>query len=106
MRSQIVHNTGALFLVDDSAENALDASASSPPVKVLLFGDYPWNAVVYRHGEQDRMTYVEKADKGLLADSEAKRGKALTEGWLPEGVERVSDWDAVVRWTEDFERKR
>ena len=101
---QIVHTTGALFLVDDSGENALDASTAIPPVRVLLFGKYPWNAVIPRPAHQDSMTYIEKERRGLLQDSEDMRATLVREGWLPDGVERVAEWEDVVRWVEHNER--
>lgn len=92
-----------MFLIDDSAENALDAAAASPPVKVLLFGDYPWNAAVHPRGEEepeDTMTYVELEKRGRL-ENRAKRRKELIErAWLPEGVERVKDWAEIISWVQ------
>jgi hypothetical protein len=112
-----------MVLVDDSAENALDASQADPPVRVLLFGDYPWNAVVKKvkssipaagssraagngHGEAgeedlDELPYVEKEKRGLLARSAERRKALIAEGWLPEGVKRVRDWNAVIKWVQE-----
>lgn len=113
-KAEVVHQTQALFLVDDSAENAVDASRADPPVHVLLFGEYPWNAIVPRKDrpaddpladpEDDRMTYKDKERLGLLAKSEERRRRLIEEGWVPKGVERVKDWDAVVRWVEAKEQ--
>jgi hypothetical protein len=104
---QIVHSTGSLFLIDDSAENALHAANSSPPAKVLLFGDYPWNAVV-QHGEEepeDTMTYVELQEAGKLEKRAERRKHLIHEGWLPQGVERVRDWNAVIAWVEEYGKR-
>ena len=103
--AQIVHSTGALFLIDDSAENALDAAQATPPCRVLLFGAYPWNAIVHRPSDtrpEEKTTYLEKEQRGLLAESGARRREMVAEGWLPDGVERVRDWDEVVAWVEGF----
>ena len=105
---QIVHSTGSLFLIDDSAENARDAASASPPVKVLLFGDYPWNAVVHKDGDdapEDLMTYVELEKQGLLEKRAKRRREQMKSGWLPDGVERVKDWNAVIEWVKAFEAK-
>jgi len=105
---EIVHSTGSLFLIDDSAENAFHAATHSPPAKVLLFGDYAWNAVVqHDEGEpEDTMTYVELKEAGLLEKRAARRQSLIQEGWLPEGVERVRTWDEVIAWVEKFGRDR
>lgn len=99
----MVHQTHALFLVDDSAENALDCASADPPVRVLLFGEYGWNRVVLRQEErarEDGMTYVDLEREGKLEDMEKKRDERVREGWLPRGVERVSGWEQVVHWVE------
>ena len=98
------------MLIDDSAENALEASIAEPPVSVLLFGRYPWNEVVSKspsdHGQSDKeeggidqMTYVE----GLLPLVEERRRKRVEEGWVPPHVERVGDWEDVVQWLNKWE---
>lgn len=105
MNAQIVHSTNALFLIDDSAENARDAASASPPVKVLLFGDYPWNAIVHKHGDEqseDTMTYVELEKRGMLEKRAERRKQLIQRAWLPEGVERVKDWNAVISWVDAF----
>jgi hypothetical protein len=91
-------------LIDDSAENALHAANALPPAKVLLFGDYPWNAVVAHDAEQpeDTMTYVELKEAGLLEKRAERRKILIEEGWLPKGVERVRSWDEVSAWVEKF----
>ncbi len=102
-----MHSTGALFLIDDSSENALDASTAIPPCKVLLFGRYPWNAVVHDPEQsipEDSLPYYEKAEQGLLEESERRRQKLIQQGWLPHGVERVSDWEEVVQWVKEYEK--
>lgn len=34
---------------------------------------------------------------------EERRRALIQEGWLPAGVERVRDWEAVVEWVKGFE---
>lgn len=48
------------------------------------------------------MTYVELQKQGLLEKRAARRNEKIQEGWLPKGVERVKDWDAVIKWVEKF----
>ena len=103
----MVHETGSLFLIDDSAENALEASIADPPAKVLLFGEYPWNAVVPRHSTKSiGMTYVERVKEGKLAEWEEQRERDIAEGWLPSGVERVKNWAEVLEWVDAFDQAR
>ncbi|TYJ53448.1 hypothetical protein B9479_005945, partial [Cryptococcus floricola] len=110
----IVYNTQSLFLIDDSAENAYDtATAPFPhphphpnPTKVLLFGTYPWNAIVHTPETTlpvEKLTFVAKQERGLLEEAERVRRGKIGEGWLPEGVERVAGWGEVVRWVEGME---
>ena len=107
-KAAVVHQTGSLLLIDDSAENALDASRASPPVKVLLFGKYGWNRVVLtpeQSDELDQATYAEWQAAGQMDEVAARRRKREEEGWLPDHVERVDDWQGVVafmkRWEAD-----
>ncbi|ODO08959.1 hypothetical protein L198_00698 [Cryptococcus wingfieldii CBS 7118] len=111
-KAEIVYNTQSLFLIDDSAENAYDtAIANFPhpqPTKVLLFGNYPWNAIVHTPETTlpvEKITFVAKQEQGLLEEAERVRRGKIEEGWLPEGVERVGDWGEVVRWVEGFESR-
>ncbi|WWC61656.1 uncharacterized protein I303_104240 [Kwoniella dejecticola CBS 10117] len=111
-KAEIIHSTSSLFLIDDSSENAYDVATSTyphdGPIKVLLFGDYPWNAVV--HGDPsfpksavEGMTYHEKVKNGLLEEYESIRKKKLEKKWLPPGVERAGDWEKVLGWVERFD---
>ncbi|WVQ82411.1 hypothetical protein IAT38_004539 [Cryptococcus sp. DSM 104549] len=111
-KAAIIHNTSSLFLIDDSAENAYDIATSEHPhphdTKVLLFGAYPWNAIVRDPSSAlpvEQMTYHDKTLKGLLEESERVREEKIKENWLPEGVVRAANWDAVVEWVEEFDRK-
>ena len=108
-KAEIVHSTGSILLIDDSAETALDAARADPPVKVLLFGKYPWNAIVHRpenSNELDELTYVERIRRGLVETGEERRNKLIREAWLPDGVERVADWADTVRWVGELESRR
>lgn len=99
-KADVVHKTHALLLVDDSAENAVECAQASPPVQVLLFGQYGWNEVVLRQEDrhrEDKMTYVELEAQGEMDAALRKREERLKEAWLPQGVERVRDWKEVVR---------
>ncbi|KAK8864211.1 hypothetical protein IAR55_001457 [Kwoniella newhampshirensis] len=111
-KAEIIHSTSSLFLIDDSSENAYDVSISLHPhpypTKVLLFGSYPWNAIVHKPEQLqplEEMTYLEKEEKGLMGQYEALRKEKIAQGWLPESVERVADWEGVVKWVEKFGEK-
>ncbi|OCF60381.1 hypothetical protein L486_00014 [Kwoniella mangroviensis CBS 10435] len=112
-KAEIIHNTSSLFLIDDSSENAYDVSTSTypheGPTKVLLFGDYPWNAIVHdplKKSPIEGMTYHEKQEKGLLDEYEDLREQRIKDGWLPPGVERVGNWGKVIEWVESFDNAR
>ena len=108
------HQLDARVLIDDSAENVLlCATQANPPVPCLLFGSYAWNAAIrepgsHRHPddkevEEGGMTYKQKEEKdpALIRQAEERRREVVSKAWLPEGVERVRDWDEVVRWVKE-----
>lgn len=107
-----MRQTNALLLVDDSAENAVAAASADPPARVLLFGEYPWNAeIVPPHGEcaahpHDKLIYVERERQGLLVECKARRDMRIEHGWLPAGVSRVPDWEGVVDAVRAFELEK
>ncbi|KAG6919590.1 hypothetical protein DXG01_004254 [Tephrocybe rancida] len=97
-KAEVCANLGAVLLIDDSSENALQCAASKKPIQVLLFGDYEWNKRVSGPLDaRDEMSF----DRRL----EAGNGK---EFWkdecvlIPEGapLTRVRDWNEVVRWVQ------
>ena len=105
-KAQVIHQTGALLLIDDSADNAVESSRAQTDCPVLLFGSYPWNAVVLdpdQKDELDNLTYVDMVSRGLLDKVEERRRKRIEAGWLPDHVERVADWDAAVEWVDRWE---
>jgi hypothetical protein len=55
--------------------------------------------------DEDKMTYVEWQNRGLLDQVEKRRKERIERGWLPEHVERVSDWNEVVQWLQRWEDK-
>lgn len=55
---------------------------------------------------EDSMTYVELEKRGLLEKRAERRRGLVQKGWLPDGVERVKNWDAVIKWVEAFDAKR
>lgn len=93
------------MLIDDSIENAFDCATASPPVPVLLLGQYPWNRYLSSsESPEDMLAYDERIRRGI--DSPA--GEALAEQlrWtgedvgqaLPEVVHRVKDWQEVIEF--------
>lgn len=77
-------------------------------MKVLLFGRYPWNEVVGPPEEMDELdggTYVEWREGGKMEEVEKRRKGRVERGWMPDHVERVGDWDEVVRRLERWEEE-
>ncbi|GMK58224.1 hypothetical protein CspeluHIS016_0502560 [Cutaneotrichosporon spelunceum] len=106
-KHEVMKQTGAMLLVDDSAENALAASKAAEPPRVLLFGNYPWNAEIVAPGEahpHDKLIYIDCEECGHLPARHQRRQARIARGWLPDNVSRVSDWNAVVEWVEGHER--
>lgn len=101
-KHEVMMQTNALLLVDDSAENAITCARLDPPKKVLLFGSYPWNAEIRNPAEpenpDDKKTYVELEKEGKLDEARERRQKRIDEAWLPKGVTRVRDWKEVVEY--------
>lgn len=100
--------TNALLLVDDSAENAMTCACLQPAKTVLLFGSYPWNAEVRPphvepHPDESK-TYVELEAEGKLYEARERRRQRIEHGWLPEGVMRVKDWEAVVEFVRGLDK--
>lgn len=48
--------------------------------------------------DEGGLTYLEKEEKGVLAESEARWAAWKAKAWIPEGVERAADWTEVVQW--------
>ncbi|KAI5123754.1 hypothetical protein M0805_000345 [Coniferiporia weirii] len=98
-KDEVCHRIGAKLLIDDSAENALAcARDASPPIPVLLFGDYSWNKRVSlleqpqdQLGFQDRLAF----EVGREWWKEEDVNKVL-----PANVKRVNDWSEVVVYIE------
>lgn len=107
-KHEVMLQTGALLLVDDSAENALTCARLKPRQRVLLFGSYPWNAEVRSPHEaehpDDKKTYVELEKEGKLAEAQARRQKRIDAAWLPEGVTRVKNWGEVVEFVKALDK--
>ena len=91
----------AKLLIDDSAENALAcAKEASPPIPVLLFGDYSWNQRVSRLDHpQDHLGYKERLE---FEHGEEWWKKESVDKELPENVKRVKNWEEVVAHVESL----
>ncbi|KAG6844335.1 hypothetical protein H0H87_007693 [Tephrocybe sp. NHM501043] len=95
-KAQVCADLGAVLLIDDSAENALQCATYKEPTRVLLFGDYEWNK---------RLSGPQDARDEMAFDQRLKAEKGK-EFWkeenvpIPEGapVTRVGEWAEVVRW--------
>ncbi len=96
---QICHRIGAKLLIDDSVENALACASATPPVTVLLFGDYQWNkreskvdAPEDHLGYEDRLK-AEGGQEWWLEDN--------VDGNQPSNVTRARGWQEVVSWAKE-----
>ena len=84
------------MLIDDSVETALACAKAEPRAHVLLFGDYGWNQRESKLEEsKDRMSYEER-----LAYENGREWWKDEHAELPDRVERVKDWTAVVSWVQ------
>ncbi|KAG6866031.1 hypothetical protein C0991_009440 [Blastosporella zonata] len=98
-KAQVCADLGAVLLIDDSVENALQCATYKEPTQVLLFGDYEWNK---------RLSGPEDANDGMTFDRRIER-EGGKEFWkeeyveIPEGapLTRVRDWSEVVCWVQD-----
>lgn len=96
---QVCHRIGARLLIDDSVENALACAGATPPVSVLLFGDYQWNKRESKvDSPEDHMSYEVR----LKAEGGQESWKEdLVDGKLPSSVNRVKNWKEVVSWAKE-----
>lgn len=82
-------------MIDDSAENAFAcAKHASPPVPVLLFGEYSWNRRISRlDNPQDHLGYKERLE---FEHGQEWWKKERVDDELPENVKRVKNWEEVL----------
>ena len=95
---KVCNKIGAFILIDDSVENALECARASPPVKVLLFGDYQWNKRESRLDHvKDEYSYEERSRHEGSYDNWWK--KDSDDMHIPESlpIRRVKDWKEVKR---------
>ena len=85
------------LLIDDSLDNALACVSHTPPIPVLLFGDYEWNKrQSFPSDYRNEMTFAYRLQK----EGEEFWKKDDDKVVYPEGapLRRVKDWGEVVRW--------
>lgn len=88
---QILRETGALLLIDDSLENAIDLARQDPPLRTILFGPYKWNRRESRSiTKEDRLGHDERRGLGLKMEQEFDLDT------LGGYVQRAKDWAQVV----------
>lgn len=87
----------AKLLIDDSAENALACGRdASPPIPVLLFGEYSWNQRVSKlENPEDHLGYKERLE---FEHGEKWWEKEKVDNELTPIVKRVKDWKEVVEY--------
>ncbi|KIY65888.1 hypothetical protein CYLTODRAFT_50057 [Cylindrobasidium torrendii FP15055 ss-10] len=98
-KAEVCADLGAVVLIDDSSENAIQCATAPQAIPVLLFGDYEWNKRIC--GPSDSAEAM-GFDVRLLAEG----GKRFWEEdvfEIPEGVplRRVNDWPGVVQWLKE-----
>lgn len=93
--SQVLQSINARLLIDDHVLNVDKAAEAG--IQCLLFGEnYRWNR--RRWGMQtpeDAMHFEERKQAGLAIPA--------PELELLAGVQRVDNWEAVVRWIEKWD---
>ncbi|KAL5534487.1 hypothetical protein ACEPAG_949 [Sanghuangporus baumii] len=96
-KPEVCHRLNARLLIDDSAENALAcARDASPPIPVLLFGDYSWNRRVSKlENREDHLGYKERLE---FEHKEEWWRKEKVDSELPPIVKRMKDWEEVVEY--------
>jgi hypothetical protein len=88
---KILRQTGALMLIDDSLENAIDLAKQDPPLRTILFGPYKWNRRESRSiTDEDKLGYKERIASGLKIETEYDLDRL--EGY----ARRANDWSEVV----------
>lgn len=88
-------------MVDDSAENAIAcARDASPPIPVLLFGDYNWNRRFSKLANPEDHFGFEERLKHENGEEWWKKENVDKE--LPENVKRMKDWKEVVAYIESL----
>ncbi|KAG6814040.1 hypothetical protein H0H92_003890 [Tricholoma furcatifolium] len=97
-KAQVCADLGAVLLIDDSAENALQCATYKEPTQVLLFGDYQWNKRLSGPEDaKDEMAFDRRLE--LAGGKEFWKEETVS---IPEGapLTRVKDWAEVVRWVQ------
>ena len=89
------HRLNAKLLIDDSVENALAcARDASPPIPVLLFGEYSWNRRESKlDNPEDHLGYKERLQ---FEHGEEWWKKESADKDFPPNIKRVKDWNEVV----------
>lgn len=116
-KAEVCIRIGAKLLIDDSLENAMASAEHVPESEddvvppVLLFGDYQWNKrLSFPEDEHDDMAYARRVelrngDTSFLAEDARLGEEALARANEKRRnfVQRVKDWNEVVRYVESLE---
>lgn len=80
----------------------MQCASASPPIPVLLFGDYEWNKRLSGHNDAtDEMTFTKRYEgcgRRQFWEEENVRIISPPKGNKP--IWRVKDWEEVVSWVE------
>jgi 5'(3')-deoxyribonucleotidase len=96
-KSDVCLHVGALALVDDSIENALDVYENAK-IECLVYGQWKWSITAHRTDRDvDQLSYEEAKARGLhIEDNDPTP--------LPRGVERTQTWTDVVKRINSLEQ--
>ena len=88
--------------MDDSAENTIAcARDATPPIPVLLFGNYSWNKRISSIDKpEDHLGYKQRLE---YEHGEEWWKKEDVDKILPANVKRAKDWKEVVAYIETLE---
>ncbi|TDL28872.1 hypothetical protein BD410DRAFT_781431 [Rickenella mellea] len=92
-KAEVCAALNAPLLIDDSAENAIACARATPPMRVLLFGEYAWNERESKEWASNELSYETKLE--MMGGKEWWKEEKVV---LPKGVARVKDWDDVIHW--------
>ncbi|EMD41551.1 hypothetical protein CERSUDRAFT_110103 [Gelatoporia subvermispora B] len=97
-KAEVCAKLGAKLMIDDSVENALKCAKATPPVAVLLLGDYAWNQREAKFSSmKDETSFAEKLEKEGGREFWKDDDVVIPEGQSPI---RVKNWEEIVRWVE------
>jgi hypothetical protein len=96
---KVLRAINASLFIDDHYDNLEPIVTSHPQIPCLLFGNFGWNRYTSGMGEMspvELMSYAERINEGL--------DLPMKEIELVDGLERVENWDKVIKWVKAWDR--